>query len=102
MQVFVRFRPCHLELGPQDIKGRIRLVIKEDKEQFIRHRRQFAFGTTARYAPACSGFDPFFLRFLLRGPIDVAEDGQQMVELGLGQAGKGFHLTIVSDLQPHR
>src|SRR5438132_493496 len=25
-----------------------------------------------------------------------------MVELGLGQAGQGFHLTIVSDLQPHR
>ncbi len=25
-----------------------------------------------------------------------------MVELGLGQAGQGFYLTIVSDLQPHR
>jgi len=25
-----------------------------------------------------------------------------MVELGLGQAGQGFHLTIVSDVQPHR
>jgi hypothetical protein len=39
---------------------------------------------------------------LLGCPVEITEDGQQMVELGLGQAGQGFHLTLVSDLQPHR
>src|SRR5439155_24223377 len=67
-----------------------------------RHRRQFAFGATARYARSRSGPDPFFIRLLLRCLIDIAEDGQQVGELGLGQARQGFHLTIVSDLQPHR
>jgi hypothetical protein len=52
--------------------------------------------------PARAGFDPFFIRLLLGGLVDVTEDGQQMVELGLGQAGQSFHLTIVSDLQSHR
>ena len=27
----------------------------------------------------------------------VMKDGQQMVKLGLGQAGQGFHLPVVSD-----
>ena len=83
----MRFRPHHIALCPQDIKGRIRLVIIEDKEQFIRHRRQFAFGATARCARARSGLDPFFIRLLLRCLIAVAEDRQPVVELSLGQAG---------------
>jgi len=86
MQVFLRFRPHHIELCPQDIKGRIRLGIVEDKEQFIRHRWSCAFGATARCARARSGLDPLFIRLLLRGLIGVAEDGQQVGELGLGQA----------------
>jgi hypothetical protein len=45
-----------------------------------------------------AGFDRFFIRFLLCCLVDVTEDGQQMVKLGLGQAGSGFHLTVVSDL----
>src|SRR4029434_3212877 len=44
----------------------------------------------------------FFIRFLLCCLIDVAEDGQQVMKLVLGQSGQGFHLTVVSDLQPHR
>jgi hypothetical protein len=35
---------------------------------------------------------------LLGCPVDITKDGQQMVELSLGQAGQGFHLAIVSDL----
>src|SRR4051812_23882029 len=58
--------------------------------------------STARVTPARAGCDPFCIRFLLGGPVDLTEDGQQTVELGLGQAGQDFHLTIVSDLQPHR
>src|SRR5207253_8152673 len=80
---------------------RICLVVIEDKQQFVGHRRQFAFATTAWFAPARSGLEPFFIRFLLRCLVDVAEDRQQVVELGLGQAGQGFHLTLVSDLHAH-
>ena len=52
--------------------------------------------------PARAGLDPVFIGFLLRRLVDVAERGQQRVELGLGQAGQGFHLTVVSDEHPHR
>src|SRR6266850_8156155 len=101
MQVFMRFRSYHIKLCPEDIKGRICLVVREDKQQFISHRWQFAFGATARCARARSGHDPFFIRLLLRGLVDVAEDGQQVGALGVGEAREGFHLTIISDLQPH-
>src|SRR5207244_5287817 len=101
MQIFIGFRSRHRKLRPKDIKGRICLVVIEDKQQFVGHRRQFAFATTAWFAPARSGLEPFFIRFLLRCLVDVAEDRQQVVELGLGQAGQGFHLTLVSDLHAH-
>jgi hypothetical protein len=38
---------------------------------------------------------------LRRGRIDVAEDRQQVVELGVGQAGSSLHLTLVSAVHPH-
>ena len=96
------FRPRHRQLHAEDIKGRICLIIVENELQFLRHRWQFPFGPTARFAPSCAGFDPFCIRFLLRGLVDGTEEGQQVVELILGQAGQGFHLAIVSDLQIHR
>src|SRR5947209_2524769 len=101
MQIFIGFRARHRKLPPKDIKGRICLAVIEDEQQFVGHRRQFAFATTAWFAPAPSGLNPFFIRFLLRCLVDVAEDRQQVVELGLGQAGQGFHLTLVSDLHAH-
>src|SRR5262244_1925694 len=102
MQIFIGFRPHHIKLRAEDIEGRIGLVIIEDEQQFLRHRRQFAFATATRFPHACSGCEPFFVRFLLCCLIDVAEDGQQVIKLVLGQSGQGFHLTVVSDLQPHR
>src|SRR5215813_7512306 len=78
------------------------LVVKEDEQQFLGHRRQFAFATTTRLPHARSGCEPCFVRFLLCCLIDVAEDGQQVIKLVVGQSGQGFHLTVVSDLQPHR
>jgi hypothetical protein len=60
-----------------------------------------AFGATARCARARSGLDPFVRRVRRRGRRDVAEDRQQGVELGVGQAGSGFHLTLVSAVHPH-
>src|SRR5437870_582892 len=101
MEVLIGLGPYHIELRPQHIERGIGLVIIEDKQQFVGHRRQFAFATTAWFAPARSGLEPFFIRFLLRCLVDVAEDRQQVVELGLGQAGQGFHLTLVSDLHAH-
>src|SRR4029453_5683199 len=102
MQIFIGFRPHHIKLRAEHIAGRIGLVIIEDEQQFLGHRRQCAFATTTRFPHACSGDEPFFIRFLLCCLIDVAEDGQQVMKLVLGQSGQGFHLTVVSDLQPHR
>ena len=96
------FRPRYLKLRSEDIKGGIRLIVIEDKLQFLRHRWQFPFGPTTRFASSRAGCPPFFIRFLLAALVHVTEDGQQMVELVLGQAGQGFHLAIVSDLQTHR
>src|SRR5262249_10894121 len=89
-------------LRAEHIEGWIGLVIIEDEQQFLRHRWQFAFATATRLPHARSGCEPFFVRFLLCYLIDVAEDGQQVIKLVLGQSGQGFHLTVVSDLQPHR
>ena len=75
MQVLMSFRPHHLKLGPQHIKGRIRFVREEDEQQFLCHRWQLAFGTTARLACAGSRFDPFFIRFVLYCLVEVIEDG---------------------------
>ena len=47
--------------------------------------------------PACTGLAPVFIRVLLGCSVDSTEDGQQRVELGLGQACQSFHLTLVSD-----
>jgi hypothetical protein len=87
MQVFIGFRARHLKLLPEHITGGIRLVIIEDKLQFLCHRGQFPFGTTARFTPSRTGCDPFFILFLPGCVVNVSEDGQQRVELGLGQAG---------------
>ena len=87
MEVFVGFRPCHLELCPQDIKGRIGLIIIEEKQELVCYRREFAFGAPSRFAHTRSGLDPFFIGFLLASLVHVTEDGQQMVELRLGQTG---------------
>jgi len=87
MEVFVGFRPYHVKLGPQDIKGRIGLIIIENEQELLGYRGQFAFGAPSRFPPARTGFDPSFIRFLLCALVEVTEDGQQLVELGLGQAG---------------
>lgn len=87
MEVLIGFGARHVKLLPEHIKGGIRLVIIEHKLQFIRHRRQFTFGATARLALSLTGFDAVFIGFLLHGPVDVAEDRQQLVKLVLRQAG---------------
>jgi hypothetical protein len=102
VQVFVGFRPRHRQLRAQNITGGRRCIRVEDKRSFLRHGWQCPFGPTARVAPARAGLDPFFIRVVLGCPGDITEDGQQRVALGLGQASQGFHLTIVSDVQPHR
>src|SRR5262249_11379182 len=102
MQIFIGFRPNHIKLRAEHIEGRIGLVIIEDEQQFLGHRRQFAFETATRFSHACSGCEPFFVRLLLCCLIDVAEDGQQVMKLVLGQSSQCFHLTVVSDLHPHR
>jgi len=96
------FRPRHRQVRAEDIKGGIHLIVIEDELQFLRHRWQFPFAPTARFAPSCAGCDPCCIRFLLRCLVDGTEEGEQVVELGLGQAGQGFHLAIVSDLQTHQ
>jgi hypothetical protein len=101
MQGCMRFRARHRKLCPEYLTGRIGLGVIEDAQQFVGHGGQCAVATTAWFAPARSGRDPFFIRVLLRGLGDVAEDRQQVVELGLGQAGEGFHLPLVSDLHSH-
>src|SRR5437870_9726834 len=101
MEVLIGLGPYHIELRPQHIERGIGLVIIEDKQELLGYGWQFAFATSAWFAPARSGLEPFFIRFLLRCLVDVAEDRQQVVELGLGQAGQGFHLTLVSDLHAH-
>src|SRR2546425_5357669 len=101
MEVFVGFRPCHLELCPQDIKGWIDLIIIEEEQELVCYRREFAFAAPSRFTPACSGLDPFFIGFLLAYQVHVTEGEQQRVELSLGQTGQGLHLAIVSDVQTH-
>src|SRR6266700_4121366 len=98
MEVFVGFRPCHLELCPQDIKGWIDLIIIEEEQELVCYRREFAFAAPSRFTPACSGLDPFFIGFLLAYLVHVTEGEQQIVELSLGQTGQGLHLAIVSDV----
>jgi hypothetical protein len=99
-QVFMGFRPRHGQWRTEDIKGGIRLLVREDERPLLRHRGQFPCGSPARCAPSCAGFAPYFRRFWLRGLVEGTEKGEQVVELVLGQAGQGFHLTIVSDVQP--
>jgi hypothetical protein len=83
-------------------QSRICLVIIENEQQFIGKRWQFAFATPARFAPASAGRDPICIGLLLRRLVDRAAHGQQSIELSLGQAGEGFHLTLVTDKHPHR
>jgi hypothetical protein len=101
-QVVMGFRARHLQRRPEYSKGRIGLGVREDEQQVVGHGGQGAFATTAWFAPARSGREPFFLRLLLRCLREVAEDGPQVVAWGLGQAGQSFHLTLVSDVQSHR
>jgi hypothetical protein len=72
------------------------------QELFLNKKEANSTAPPARVAPASAGLDPIFIGFLLRRLVEVAERGQQRVELGLGQAGHGFHLTVVSDEHPHR
>jgi hypothetical protein len=102
MQVFMGFRPRHRPWRAEDITGGIRLRVREDARQLLRHRWPCSCGPTARFAPACAGFDPCCRRLLLRGLVEGTEAGQQGVALVLGQASQGFHLAIVSDVQTPR
>jgi hypothetical protein len=72
------------------------------KELFLNKKEASSTAPPAKVALASAGLDPIFIGFLLRRLVDVAERGQQRVESGLGQAGHGFHLTVVSDEPPHR
>jgi hypothetical protein len=76
MQVFLGFRARHLQLRSKPIKGRIGLVVIANEQQFIGHSWPCAFATTAGFAPACAGRDPFCIRLLLDGLRAVAKDGQ--------------------------
>ena len=52
MEVLIGLGPYHSELRPQHIEGGIGLVIIEDKQELLGHGWPFAFGATARFAPA--------------------------------------------------
>ena len=52
MEVLIGLGPCHIELCPQHIERGIGLVIIEDKQELLGYGGQFAFGATARFAPA--------------------------------------------------
>src|SRR6267143_2877423 len=78
---------CAFDRTISNCKGRIGLVIIEHEQELVGHRWQFAFGAPSRFTPARAGFAPCFIRVLLCGLVEVTEDGQQLVELGLGQAG---------------
>ena len=86
-QVFVGFRPRQRHLRTQDSKGGIRFLIGEGKLSLLPHGWQFPCGATTRATPARAGVYPFFIRLLLGGSIEITADGQQSVELGVGQAG---------------
>jgi hypothetical protein len=91
-------RARHRTRLPEHITGRIRLVRIEDTRPLIRHGWPFPFDATARLASSRTGFDPVFLGFLLRGLVNVAEEGQQRVALSLRPASEGCHLTVISAL----
>jgi hypothetical protein len=74
----------------------------EEPPQFIGHGRQFAFDASAGFSAALAGLDAVFVALVLGGLVDVAEDRQQEVELGLRHAGQGSHLASISDNQCHR
>ena len=98
----VGFRPSHLARCPQDLKGRRGLGIREDAEELLCQRGPLAFGAASRFAPTRSRRNPCFRGCLLGCLGHVPEDGQQRVQWALGQASEGCHLTVVSDVQPHR
>jgi hypothetical protein len=98
----MRFRSYHSARCPENSKGWGRLGIIEHAEELVGHRGQCAFGAPSRLTPARTGFDPCFIRVLLCGLGEGTEDGQPLGALGLGQAGEGFPLTIVSDVSTHR
>jgi hypothetical protein len=78
------FRPSHLALGPQDIQRRRGLVSRAAAQERRCHRGQLAFGAPARFAPARARLTSYIIGLLLGGLVDVPEDGQQRVKLGLG------------------
>ena len=100
--VCVGFRPRHRQRRTQDINRGRRFRIGEDQRSLLPHGWPFPCGATARAPPPRAGLEPCFRRLLLGGSVDSPEDGQQRVEGSLRQAGQGFHLTFVSDVQPHR
>jgi hypothetical protein len=76
-------------------------VIIEDKRQFIRHRGQFTFAAPSGFTLSRARLNPFFIGLLLGRLVSRLEDGQELIKLGLGQAGQGFHLTVISDDEAH-
>jgi len=101
-QVFVGFRPRHRTRRAQNITGGIRGRIGENTRSLLHHRGPCPFGPTPRATPAGAGWAPCFIRVGLGGSVESTADGPQRVALGLGQAGQGLPLTLVSDLPPHR
>jgi hypothetical protein len=60
-----------------------------------------AFGAPARFAPSRASLNSYIIGLLLGCLVDVPEDGQQRVKLGLGSSSEGFHLTVISALPSH-
>lgn len=52
MEVLIGLGSYHIALRPQHIERGIGLVMIEDKQELLGHGWQFAFGATARFAPA--------------------------------------------------
>ena len=84
LQGFMGFGAGHPTLHGKSSTGGIRLVIIEPTLSCLRQGGQFAFGAPARLTPSRTGCDPCGIRVLLGCLGDVTEDGESMVELGLG------------------
>src|SRR5712692_6877095 len=96
LEVCVGLRSYPRKRCPQSIKGRIGLVIRENAQERLYHRRPCAWGAPSRFTPARVACAPCCIRFLLGGLGEVTADGQPRVAVGWGQAGEGLHLTVVS------
>ena len=75
LEVCVGGRPSPLALCPQDITGRLGLGIREDAQELLGPRGEFACGAPSRFAPARARRHSFFIGWLLGGLGEVPEDG---------------------------